>query len=140
MLSWTSLKHSTLNQQPLNAKLGIYDQNPLDFAEYLTELYKRIRIRNAFSDWESANVGVPQGSILGLLLFNIFMNDIVFDSTLSLYSWHVPSSIIALIKMTKQLGTKLNLPKTHCTTYKTFFCDVWMGITWLASARRNFTW
>ena len=69
-----------------NWEFMVYTQNPLDFAEYLTERYKRIRIRNAFSDWESANVGVPQGSILGLLLFNIFMNDIVFDSTLSLYS------------------------------------------------------
>ena len=69
-----------------NWEFMVYTQNPLDFTEYLTERYKPIRIRNAFSDWESVNVGAPKGSILGLLLFNIFMNDIVFDSTLSLNS------------------------------------------------------
>ena len=41
------------------------------------------------SEWARVSMGVPQGSILGLLLFLIFMNDlpdVVEECTINLYA------------------------------------------------------
>ena len=40
---------------------------------------KRIKICSVFSDWGNILKSIPQGSILGLLLFNIFINDLFFS-------------------------------------------------------------
>ena len=45
---------------------------------YLTCRKQRTKIGSSFSSWCDINTGVLQESILGLLLFNIFINDFNF--------------------------------------------------------------
>ena len=43
---------------------------------YLSNRKQRTKINNAYSSWKEILSGVPRGSILGLILFSIFLSDL----------------------------------------------------------------
>ena len=61
------------------AKLDEYgfDESSLVYLiNYLSDQKQTVKINNSFSNWTNILYGVPKGSILGPLLFNIFLCDL----------------------------------------------------------------
>ena len=70
-----------MNHELLLAKLYAYGfgKNSIKtIHSYLKNRWQRVKINHSFSQWTELLLGVHQGSVLGPLLFNIYLNDLIW--------------------------------------------------------------
>ncbi len=85
----------------LISKLYAYGSNLnayMFIATYITSRKMRIKHHGARSDWSVMTKGVPQGSVVGPVIFNIFINDLLFVVQCYIYNF-ADDNTIAEIEM-----------------------------------------
>ena len=140
----------TINHDLLIAKLHVYgfSKESLKLIKsYLTNRWQRTKLNTGFSKWTEILLGVPQGSVLGPLLFNIYINDLFFltektnvcnyaddttfyacDSDLQYLISRLKHDSVLAIEWFKCNYMKLNQDKCHLLTLVHKYESAWANI------------
>ena len=88
--------------------VGITDSLLNWFQNYLRDRKQRVVLPGGLSEWENISAGVPQGSILGPLLFLVYINDIVqeINSTIRLFA--DDTSLYIIVESPEEAANTLN--------------------------------
>ena len=122
LLTDLSKAFDCLNHVLLIAKLEAYgfDNAALAFiSSYLSGRKQRTKVKNHFSQWSDILSGIPQGSILGPLLFNIYMNDIFYFVNEKFFANYAEDNTPYAID--KDIEEVLNILKKDTTTLIEWF-------------------
>jgi hypothetical protein len=84
---------------------------------YLMDRKIRVVINGQTTEWESTNAGVPQGSILGPLLFLVFINDIVNNIESDIHLFADDTSLMDIVDDHILSYSKLNRDLTRLSTW-----------------------
>ena len=79
------------------------------FRSYLSNKKQRVVLPGAESKWNEIRAGVPQGSILGPLLFLLFINDIVKDIGCNIRLFADDTSLFLVVENPDTAAELLNL-------------------------------
>ena len=129
--AFDSVNHNLLLTK-LNTFFNFESSATLFIKDYLSNRFQSVKCNNTISQLRPVQAGVPQGSILGPLLFIMFINDIMAlnncylyaDDCLVVYTGHTPeasalkleNSLIDFVSWYKRNLLVLNASKTDLMT------------------------
>ena len=120
--AFDSVPHIRLIKQ-INS-LGISGKASNWIKAFLTNRTQKVRVNGAESEWAPVLSGIPQGSILGPILFSLFVNDL-------------PHQVKSLISLFAD-DTKIHLPLTEEESTRQLQEDLWKLEEWANTMQMRF--